>query len=65
MAKYTRFDPRNKNRGRNKQRSMERDLRIRETEKKGRQYVLQEVRYDNIYNEDVEYEDTYLTEGGA
>lgn len=32
MAKYTRFDPRNKNKGRNKIRSLKKDVRIRDAE---------------------------------
>lgn len=32
MAKYTRFDPRNKNKGRNKYRSLSKDVRIRDAE---------------------------------
>ena len=33
MAKYGRYDPRNKKNGRNKIRSLNRDIRIHETEK--------------------------------
>lgn len=36
MAKYGRFDPRNKKSGRNKYRSLERDIRIHDTVKGGR-----------------------------
>tara|TARA_R110001632_G_scaffold108573_1_gene218520 strand:- start:883 stop:1074 length:192 start_codon:yes stop_codon:yes gene_type:complete len=32
MAKYSRFDPRNKNKGRNKYRSLSKDVRIRGAE---------------------------------
>ena len=32
MAKYSRFDPRNKNKGRNKIRSLKKDVRIRDAE---------------------------------
>lgn len=32
MAKYTRFDPRNRKYGRNKDRSLKKDFRIREAE---------------------------------
>lgn len=64
MAKYSRFDPRNKNRGRNKQRSLDRDLRIRESDKKGRGTLLREVGYDNTYDDEPEYyENQMLTEG--
>jgi hypothetical protein len=34
MAKYSRFDPRNKNRDRNKYRSLNKDIRIREEDGK-------------------------------
>lgn len=33
MAKYGRFDPRNKKNGRNKSHSLNRDIRIKESEK--------------------------------
>lgn len=36
MAKYGRFDPRNKKNGRNKQHSIYKDIRIRSTEEKER-----------------------------
>jgi len=32
VAKYSRYDPRNKNKDRNKKRSLDRDVRIRETD---------------------------------
>lgn len=53
MAKYSRFDPRNKNRGRNKSRSLDKDLRIREVDdnKYKHQAFLREVVYDD-YEED-------------
>jgi len=38
MAKYSRFDPRNKKRGRNKTRSQEKDFRIKES-KSEKNYV--------------------------
>jgi len=50
MAKYSRFDPRNKKSGRNKQRSIERDLRIHEEEKQRNKYRYAKV--DWVYNED-------------
>ena len=61
MAKYSRYDPRNKNRGRNKQRSMERDIRIREVDETGRKPMLREVAYDyeEYWDDD---EDKFLTE---
>lgn len=33
MAKYSRFDPRNKKNARNKQRSLDRDIRLKEERK--------------------------------
>jgi hypothetical protein len=59
MAKYTRFDPRNKKNGRNKTRSLGKDFRIREVDdsKIKHQALLREVVYDE-YEED----DDLLTE---
>lgn len=59
MAKYTRFDPRNKKNGRNKTRSLGKDFRIREVDdhKVRNQAFLKEVVYDG-YEED----DDLLTE---
>ena len=55
MAKYTRFDPRNKKNGRNKTRSLGKDFRIREVDdhKVKHQAFLREVVYD-AYEEDDE-----------
>lgn len=59
MAKYSRFDPRNRKYGRNKSRSLDRDIRIREVDehKHKNQSLLREVVYDE-YEED----DDLLTE---
>lgn len=67
MAKYSRFDPRNKNRGRNKQRSMERDIRIREVDdnKYKHQAFLREVVYDDEYDDVDQYDEQYLTESNT
>lgn len=67
MAKYSRFDPRNKNRGRNKQRSMDRDIRIREVDdsKYKHQAFLREVVYDDAYDDVDQYDEQYLTEGNT
>lgn len=53
MAKYSRFDPRNKKNGRNKTRSLGKDFRIREVDdhKIKHQAFLREVVYDE-YEED-------------
>ena len=49
MAKYGRFDPRNKKNGRNKNRSLGKDIRIREADnhKIKHQAFLREVVYDD------------------
>ena len=60
MAKYTRFDPRNKKNGRNKTRSLGKDFRIREVDdhKIKNQAFLKEVMYDNYdENDEVLYEE--------
>lgn len=54
MAKYGRFDPRNKNKGRNKNRSLGKDFRIREVDnqKIKHQAFLREVVYDDEIEEE-------------
>ena len=52
MAKYSRFDPRNKKRGNNKIKSQERDLRIREVQDFNDKRMLNEVMYDDEYDYD-------------
>lgn len=47
MAKYSRFDPRNKKRGKHKSLSIEKDLRIREVYDKDGKRMLNEVMYDD------------------
>lgn len=54
MAKYTRFDPRNKKRGKHKAGSLEKDIRIREVvDNKDRYQMLREV----VYNDDDQFPD--------
>ena len=53
MAKYSRFDPRNKKRGKHKSQSENKDLRIREVENADSRQMLNEVMYDDQYD----YED--------
>lgn len=53
MAKYSRFDPRNKKRGKHKSQSENKDLRIREVENADTRQMLNEVMYDDQYD----YED--------
>jgi hypothetical protein len=52
MAKYSRFDPRNKKRGNNKTKSQDRDLRIREVQDTSSKRMLNEVMYDDEYDYD-------------
>ena len=57
MAKYSRFDPRNKKRGKHKNESLEKDLRIREVQDYEPKRVLNEVMYDDQYDYDeLEYQ---------
>jgi len=53
MTKYSRFDPRNKKRGKHKGESLEKDLRIREVQDYESKRMLNEVMYDDKYD----YED--------
>ena len=52
MAKYSRFDPRNKKRGKHKSQSLDKDIRIREVLGGDTKQVLNEVMYDNEYDYD-------------
>lgn len=57
MAKYTRYDPRNKKRGKHKSQSIDKDLRIREVEEKDTKRMLNEVMYDDEYDyEELDYQ---------
>lgn len=48
MAKYSRFDPRNKKNGKHKYQTLNKDIRIRETDDKIKhQAFLREVVYDD------------------
>ena len=53
MAKYSRFDPRNKNRGKHKSASLEKEFRIREVANNYSKQMLNEVMYDDKHD----YED--------
>lgn len=59
MAKYTRFDPRNKKKDRNKYNSLQRDIRIRYEEKGGaRRFPLDKDSYttdENLTEDESEY----------
>ena len=59
MAKYSRFDPRNKKRGNNKSKSIEKDIRIKEVNSKDSKLMLNEVMYDDEYDYN-EYESQQL-----
>jgi hypothetical protein len=53
MAKYSRFDPRNKNRGKHKSASLEKEFRIREVNNDDdSKRLLNEVMYDDQYDYD-------------
>lgn len=52
MAKYSRFDPRNKKRGKHKNESLEKDIRIREVQDYESKRMLNEVMYDDQYDYD-------------
>lgn len=50
MAKYSRFDPRNKKRGKHKTATLNKDIRIREDQKSYSKYsniIMKEVVYDD------------------
>lgn len=50
MAKYSRFDPRNKKRGKHKSQSENKDLRIREVIDRDEKQLLSEVMYDDEHD---------------
>lgn len=50
MAKYSRYDPRNKKRGNNKIKSQTKDLRIREVLGNENKQMLNEVMFDDEYD---------------
>jgi hypothetical protein len=53
MAKYTRFDPRNKKNGRNKNRSLVKDVRIRDAEhSKNEKYKFKKIVIKNEIDEE-------------
>ena len=52
MAKYSRFDPRNKKRGKHKSASENKDLRIREVNDYDSKRLLNEVMYDDQHDYD-------------
>lgn len=58
MAKYSRFDPRNKKRGKHKSQSENKELRIREVVSDTKQ-MLNEVMYDDEYDYEA-YEEQQL-----
>lgn len=60
MAKYGRFDPRNKKNNRNKERSIYKDIRIRMVEEKERRKNWSNTAYIGTYDDaSEEYEDDY------
>jgi len=59
MAKFGRFDPRNKKNGRNKERSLYKDIRIRAVEEKERQKNWSKNTIWTGQYDETEYEDDY------
>ena len=59
MAKFGRFDPRNKKNGRNKERSLYKDIRIRAVEEKERQKNWSKNTIWTGQHDETEYEDDY------
>jgi hypothetical protein len=52
MAKYSRYDPRNKKRGNHKSQSENKDIRIREVQYIGDKRQLNEVMFDDEHDQD-------------
>jgi hypothetical protein len=50
MAKYSRYDPRNKNKGKHKVRAMEKDLRIKKSTTKSSKLKLKSYQAENLAN---------------
>lgn len=59
MAKFGRFDPRNKKNGRNKERSIYKDIRIRAVEEKERRKNWSTVTWVATDDVNDEYEEDY------
>lgn len=57
MAKFSRYDPRNKKRGKHKSHTLNKDLRIREVENSKSKNFINEVMYD-----DDDWGNSYLEE---
>ncbi|HAW03301.1 MAG TPA: hypothetical protein DCW83_01365 [Saprospirales bacterium] len=59
MAKYSRYDPRNKKNGRHKSMSLQKDPRIKEFSEGPSRHMINEVMFDNESDND-EYENQDL-----
>jgi hypothetical protein len=59
MAKFSRFDPRNKKQGRNKQKSLYKDIRMHDVEKSRKisGYKMTHVWVDDVATLNEEFED--------
>lgn len=57
MAKFSRYDPRNKKRGKHKTQTLNKDFRIREVDSAKNKNLLKEVMYD-----DDDWGNSYLEE---
>lgn len=64
MAKFSRFDPRNKKRGRHKTQSLNRDFRIKEQKKSAKDYLLySQNSLEYSHDDNGEYYDEQLEQG--
>lgn len=57
MAKYTRYDPRNKKRGKHKSHSLERDIRLREVDHNSDKFNSRAILREVVFDDDNDYYD--------
>ena len=65
MAKFSRFDPRNKKRSRHKHQSLNRDIRIKNQEKSKKGYVLSEEYVVGYTSNEGDIHDEQLEQGNS
>ena len=63
MAKFSRFDPRNKKRSRHKYQSLNRDIRIKEKQKSKKGYVLSDEYVVGYTSNEGDIHDEQLEQG--
>lgn len=61
MAKYTRFDPRNRKFGRNKNQSLKKDIRIRDADDTKEIHKYKGTQIDWVVMDEVEEESTQVS----